>query len=158
LYFFPFFFCVIGVWTQGIGFDRQVLCHLSHASNPCCFRYFSNRVLRLCSTSLRPWSSCLCFPCSWDDRYTLPHPALIGCNGISWNFFLSGLAWNLHLPDLCFLSSLDYNHEPRCKDIYKYESERNNCFLIFLVITSKWNCISNKFGSMANAAHCRATF
>jgi hypothetical protein len=32
------------VWTQGLVFVRQAVCHLSHTSGPFCFSYFFNRV------------------------------------------------------------------------------------------------------------------
>jgi hypothetical protein len=34
-----------------------------------------------------PWSSYLCFPQSWDDRYTPPHPS-IGWDGVLLRFCL----------------------------------------------------------------------
>jgi hypothetical protein len=45
---------------------------LSHASSPCCFSYFSNRVSYPGVPVLQ--SSYLCFPQSWDDWCVLPSP------------------------------------------------------------------------------------
>jgi hypothetical protein len=41
----PFFFSVLGFWTQNLILSRQMLYHLSHIPSPCCFSCFSDQVL-----------------------------------------------------------------------------------------------------------------
>jgi hypothetical protein len=70
--------------------------------------YFSDRTSHfLHDAGLWPWSSYLCLPKSWNDKYIPPHPA----NWQRWDFanFLPRLVSNFRLPSLCLLSTWDYS-------------------------------------------------
>jgi hypothetical protein len=70
----------------------QVLYHLSNVSSLFGCRYFSNRVSCFCPGWPGPSSSYLCFPCSWDDRHTMP--SFYKLRWGLWNF-LQGLSYCL---------------------------------------------------------------
>jgi hypothetical protein len=101
---FLYFLVILGFEHRALHLPGQVLYHLSHASSPFCFSYFSCSVSHLCLGWSGPWSSHLC-PNSWD--YTCATiPRFIG-----WDNFLPGLDWNFELPCLCLLCCWDHKCE-----------------------------------------------
>jgi hypothetical protein len=70
---------------------------------------------------LRPWSSCSCFLCGWDDRHAPPRPA------IGWHLanILPRLTSNYNPPNLHLSSSWEYRLEPPCLAIYLFYKWRN---------------------------------
>jgi hypothetical protein len=89
-----------------VGFELRALLWLGN----CLFLViFQIRVSHLYSGLPGPRSSCLFLPCSWDDRDTSPHLALLvkmGCANFS-----SRLSLNHDLVDLYLPSSWDYQIE-----------------------------------------------
>jgi hypothetical protein len=78
---FSFFsFVSTGGWTQGLLVVRQGLYFLSSVPSP--FIYFSYRVSLLPMNGLRPPSSYLHIPHSWDCRYVLPHQLVLAKAGL----------------------------------------------------------------------------
>jgi hypothetical protein len=53
--------------------------------------------LTFCSGQSGLWSSCLCFPNSWDDRCVSPQPGFINRYGVMWTF-LPSWPWTVILP------------------------------------------------------------
>jgi hypothetical protein len=64
-----FFFHDTRVWTKAMHFARQAVCHLSYATSPFCFGYFSKRFLLLCPAWPGWQFSCWHFWCSWSGRH-----------------------------------------------------------------------------------------
>jgi hypothetical protein len=99
-----FFFGSTVVWTQGLPLGRQVIYHLSHVPSPFCFSYFSGRVLHFL-----PWLA-------WTTVFLLMPMCIPPHQLVNWDvvFLIFCLGWpqNCSPPNLCFLSSWNYRHEP----------------------------------------------
>jgi hypothetical protein len=102
-----FIFGSTGFWTRGFMLARQALYFLSHVSSPLCSDYFGDRVLFLAKACLDHNPPIFGFHHGWDDRFTPPVPPFFSWDVISWNFW-PGLVWNLELPNLSLLCSLEW--------------------------------------------------
>jgi hypothetical protein len=109
---FLYFLVILGFEHRALHLPGQVLYHLSHASSPFCFSYFSCSVSHLCLGWSGPWSFFFFLPCSWDYRCVSSCAAYL----LRWALanFLPVLPSNFDPPGLCLPSSWDY----RCKPLY----------------------------------------
>jgi hypothetical protein len=110
------FTAVLGFWTQGLEFAKQVLCHLSHALNPFCFSYFSNMALHFFS-----WASLDCDPLVYTSHVAWMtgmhhHTQLTGSDDVFLTFGL-GWPWSTIFPSfpcrVTEITGVSYCYQPQ---------------------------------------------
>jgi hypothetical protein len=138
---FSFFFLFLAISL----FELRVLPLLSRLSTawamlPALFAlvfFFFNRVSYLWPGQPGPPSSCLQFPCSWDDRHVCHHTQL---HWLRWGLeiFLPGLASNHLLSDLCLMSRMRH-HAWLLFILKKWVSRKFFLSFSLLLFLNKWN-------------------